>query len=212
MAGMAVSLLLLVAAVKFWPVPGDYAPTDIVYTTQGPETIQIEEIVQTSQQRQAPPPPAPLPPIIIPDDQIIEDEIDFDISDSFLLTDDPGLDQRLTPGDPIGAPTATARAETGPKPVRITEPEYTRAAKKKRIRAEVVIEVLIDEKGRVEESRIVERFLLGDDDDPKKPVALIGYGLEESAINAAGRWLFRPARKNGTPVRSRHEVTFKFGV
>ena len=188
LGGMAVSLLVLVAAVKLWPVPGDYAPTDIVYTTKGPETIQIEEIVQTSQQRQTPPPPAPLPPIIVPNDTIIEEEFELDITDSFLPIDTPGLDQRLTPGEPLGAPTATAaRVETGPKPVRITEPEYTRAAKRKRIRAEVVVEVLIDEKGRVEDSKIVERFLLGDDDDPKQPVAQIGYGLEESAINAAGR-------------------------
>ena len=158
------------------------------------------------------PPPAPLPPIIVPDDEIIEDEIELDFTDSYLPIDDPGLDQRLTPGDPIGAPTSTARVAVGPKPVRITEPEYTRAAKRKKIRAEVVIEVLIDEKGRVEASKIVERFLLGDGDDPKQPVALIGYGLEDAAMNAAARWLFRPARKNGTPVRSRHEVTFKFGV
>ena len=209
---MAVSLLVLVAAVNLWPVPGDYAPTDIVYTTKGPETILIEEIVQTNQRRQAPPPPTPLPPIIVPDDQIIEEEVDLDLTDSFLPIDDPGLEQELTPGDPIGAQPSQARAETAPKPVRIVEPEYTRAAKRKKIRAEVVVEVLIDEKGRVEESKVIERFLLGDDDDPKRPVTQLGYGLEEAAMSAADRWLFRPARQNGTPVRSQHELTFKFGV
>ena len=212
MGGMAVSLALMVAAVKLWPIPGNYAPTDIVYRTHGPETIEIEEIVQTSQQRQTPPPPAPLPPIIIPDDQIIDEEFELDITDSFLPIDNPGLDQRLTPGDPIGAPTTTARVATGPKPVRIVEPEYTRAAKRKKIRAEVVVEVEIDEKGRVQASKILERFLLGDDDDPKKPVEQLGYGLEEAAVSAATRWLFRPARKDGTPVRSQQALTFKFGV
>jgi protein TonB len=212
MAGMAVSLLALVAAVKLWPVPGDAAPTDLVYTTRGPETIQFEEIVQTRQQRQTPPPPAPLPPIIVPDDRVIDEEFELDITDSFLPVDNPGLDQRLTPGDPIGAQPTSARAEIGPKPVRIVEPEYTRDAKRKKIRAEVVVEVMIDEKGRVQDSKIVERFLLGDDDDPKQPVDQLGYGLEEAAVSAAERWLFRPARQNGTPVRSQHELTFKFGV
>lgn len=211
MAGMAVSLLVLVTAVKLWPVPADYAPTDIVYTTKGPETILVEEIVQTSQRRQIPPPPAPLPPVIVPNDEIIE-EVELEFTDSFLPVDEPGLEQELTPGDPIGAQPKQARVETAPKPVRIVEPEYTRAAKRKKIRAEVVIEVLIDEKGRVEESKIIERFLLGDDDDPKRPVTQLGYGLEEAAISAATRWLFRPARQNGTPVRSQHELTFKFGV
>ena len=212
LGGMAVSLLVMIGAVKFWPVPADYAPTDIVYKTQGPEMIQMEEIVQTSQQRQAPPPPAPLPPIIVPDDRIIEEEFELDITDSFLPVDQPALDQRLTPGEPIGAQPSTNVAEVAPKPVRIVEPEYTRAARRKRIRAEVVVEVLIDEKGRVEGSKVLERFLLGDDDDPKKPVQELGYGLEEAAVSAAGRWLFRPARKNGSPVRSQHALTFKFGV
>ena len=73
--------------------------------------------------------------------------------------------------------------------------------------------MLVDEKGRVEASKVLERFLLGNKkDDPKQPVNLLGYGLEEAALSAAGRWLFRPARKNGTPVRSYHALTFRFGV
>lgn len=209
---MATSLLLLVAAVNLWPVPGDYAPTDLVYTTRGPETIQIEEIAQTSQRRQAPPPPAPLPPIIVPNDEIIEEEA-LELTDSFLTIEDPGVDQDFSPGLPEGSTTSTARVDTDPKPVRIVEPEYTREAKKKKIRAEVVVEVLIDDKGRVEASKVLERFLLGDDeDDPKQQVNLLGYGLEEAARSAAERWLFRPARKNGTPVRSSHALTFRFGV
>ncbi len=211
MAGLAASLLLLVAAVNLWPVPYDDAPPDRIYTTRGPETIQMEEIVQTNQRRRMPPPPAPLPPIIVPNDVIIEETFDF--TDSFLPIEEPSIDKDFTPGLPEGQTASMARVTTDPTPVRIVEPEYTRAAKKKKIRAEVVVEVLIDEKGRVEASKVLERFLLGNKkDDPKQPVNLLGYGLEEAALSAAGRWLFRPARKNGTPVRSFHALTFRFGV
>jgi len=210
LAGIAASLLLVIVAVKAWPLPDGDAPSNLVFSTRGQEVIEIEEIIPTSQREQIPPPPAPLPPIVVPTDVILDD-VPLEFSDSLLPIEEPGLDPELTPGDE--GPTANlAQAESGPKPVRIVEPEYTREARRKKIRAEVVVEVLIDEKGRVQESKIVERFILGDDDDPKEVVAEIGYGIEEAAINAAERWLFRPARQNGAAVRSYHPLTFRFGV
>ena len=101
--------------------------------------------------------------------------------------------------------------DVGPQPVRITEPEYTRAAKRKKIRAELVLNIQIDERGRVREAAIIERYLLGEAGD-KTPVAEVGYGLEEKAFKAALRWIFRPAYHNGQPVSSYHTITFKFGV
>lgn len=210
MAGLAASLLLLGAVVNLWPLPGDDDPADIIYNTRRPETIQMEEIVQTTQRRQAPPPPAPLPPLIVPNDQIIEED-PLDFTDAFLAIEEPGIDKDFSPGLPEGA-TTTARVDTDPKPVRISLPEYTKEAKKKKIRAEIVFEMLIDKKGRVQESKIVERFLLGkDEDDPKQPVDQLGYGIEEALHAAAARWLFRPARKNGVAVSSYHRVTLSIG-
>ncbi|MFQ5571483.1 MAG: energy transducer TonB [Rhodothermales bacterium] len=211
MASMVVSLLLLIATVKLWPLPSEGDPSNRTYSTRGQETIQMEEIVPTRQVRQTPPPPAPLPPIVVPNDEIIE-EVELDIEDSFLAVEDPGVDAEIIEGPTEGTPTTLARADTGPKPVRIVEPEYTRAAKRKRVRAEVVVEVLVDERGRVQETKVLERFLLNGKDNPKKPVNELGYGLEEAALGAAQRWLFRPARQNGTPVRSYHSLTFRFGV
>ena len=210
MATMAGSLLLLVAAVNLWPLPGEAEPADMIYTTHGPESIQIEEIVQTSQKRKAPPPAAPLPPIIVPNDQIIEEE-PLEFTDSFLPIEDPGIDEDVSPGLPEGA-TTTARVNTVPKPVRVKLPEYTKEAKKKKIRAEVVFELLIDEKGRVKESTIVERFLIGKNEgDPKQPIDQLGYGIEEALLAAATDWLFRPARKDGVPVSAYHRITLAVG-
>ncbi len=204
----ATSLLLLLLTIKVWPVPTDDAPNDIVYSSRGPEIILLEDVVPTRQQRQPPPPPAPLPPVIVPNDRILEDDLVFD--DSFIEVEDPGLDSELAPGDPIGAAPTGARAESAPKPIRIVEPEYPRAARRKNIRAEIVITVIVDSRGRVEAPTIVERFLLKE--ASRQPVSELGYGLEEAALSAATRWLFRPAQKDGKAVRSQHELSFKFGV
>ena len=210
MACMAASLLILVLAVRYWPVPSDATPHDMAFLAPGPETIQFETVVPTAQRRQPPPPPAPLPPVIVPDDQIIEEELTLD--GDFLPLEDPGLAHEVTPGDPIGAPVSGPRAETAAKAIRIVEPEYPRAAKRRKIRAEVVVNVVVDRQGRVETPTIVQRFLLGALDEPKQPVGQLGFGLEEAAISAAGRWLFQPARKDGAAVRSQHKLSFKFGI
>ncbi len=211
MASLAVALLLLVAAVKLWPAPSGEASAPQLFSTRGQEVIQMEEIVRTSQAHQTPPPPAPLPPVVVPDDVVL-DEVELDFTDSFLPVLEPGTDRLLKEGAAEGTPARLARADTDPKPVRIVEPKYTREANRKRIRAEVVVEVFIDEKGRVQESKILERFLLEGKDDTRTPVAEIGYGLEEAALSAAERWLFRPARENGKPVGSYYTFTLSFGV
>ena len=75
-----------------------------------------------------------------------------------------------------------------------------------------MIEVLVDEKGKVQEAKIVQRYVYSKNKKEKKSVAILGYGLEESALSAAQRWTFRPARQNGYPVQSYTTLTFSFGV
>jgi protein TonB len=75
-----------------------------------------------------------------------------------------------------------------------------------------MVEVLVDERGRVSEKRIIDRFLYGKRDDPPEPVEHVGYGIEEAALSAAERWQFRPAKHGGRTVRSYYTLTFRFGV
>lgn len=210
LACTAASLCIAIGMVELWPVVRDHAPREIIYTSSGPEIIAIDDILPTTQPAQLPPPPVPLPPIVVPDDTILEEDLTFD--EDFLRMDDIGLAHEVTPGDVAETEGASARAESDPKPIRIAAPEYTRAAKRKNIRAEIVVAVVIDRHGRVEQSTITDRFLLSEDDGLRQRVEELGYGLEESAVTAAERCLFRPARVNGLPVRSQHELSFKFGV
>ena len=210
LATTALSLLLAIGVVKVWPPASGGLSAAVTYALAGSDEVLPPEIVPTTQPRRPPPPPAPLPPIVVPDDEFVEEELDLDAD--FLPLDDYGLTAELPPVTGDVQSTAQRRADTSPEPVRVVAPEYTRAARRRGIRAEVVIVVIVNEHGKVERSTIVERFLLGESDGLREKVSELGYGLEEAAVSAAGRWLFRPASVDGMPVRSEHQISLKFGV
>ncbi|MDE2826914.1 MAG: energy transducer TonB [Bacteroidota bacterium] len=205
-ASIIAAQVLILLCIKLWPGASEPKPLDIIYSS--PEVIQMEEIVSTNQTRRAPPPPAPLPPVIAPDDTILEEEILLDL-DPLALTD-PSLDDM--PTEPEGVPSTGIGANEAPKPIRIVTPEYPRSASRRKIHAEIVIAVVVDKRGRVQSPQIVERYLLNEKDNTRTLVDALGYGLEEAAVNAAMRSLFRPARKDGTTVESNYKLSFKFGV
>jgi protein TonB len=209
MAGaVTASLLVAIAAFRLWPLPAD-EPARIVFDTRGQEVISMEQILPTRQLERRPRPPAPAPPVVVPDDvELPEGEIE--------LTDVLDYEPPVV-GRPTGATTnpqaVFVQPDAGPRPVRIVEPEYTAEARSRRIRAEVIVEVLVDARGRVSEARVTERFVLkGKDGEERERVAAIGYGLETAAVSAAEQWMFRPARENGQVVESWTTLTFSFGL
>ncbi len=212
MGCLIMSLMLGILTVKFWPPPSGETEVLPVYSTRGQELIKIEEVVQTEQHVRKPPPPSPQIPILVPDDVVLDD-LDLDISDNLLDIEDYGTDEDVEVGDRLAENEALVSAQVAPKPVRIVEPEYTQSARKKKVRAEVVIEVLVNDRGRVEQAKIIDRYLLGKKkEDPKVRVDQLGFGLEEAALLAAEGWMFRPARHRGKPVNSYFTFTLSFGI
>lgn len=206
MASLVVTLVLMIGLVWFWPAGGD--EPEPVYSAAGDDRIQIEEIQPTSQSREKrPPPPAPLPPVVVPDDVIIEDE-PIEFTDASLLIDDPGEDAEYQEG--ADQASAGQQPDVNARLLRYVEPEYTRAARKRDVRAQVVIEVQVDEQGRVQSATILKRTLIGEDGEPDRTVDELGYGLEEAALSAARACLFRPARANGQPVPTHTTLTIRF--
>ena len=82
-----------------------------------------------------------------------------------------------------------------PRVIKRVEPEYPVAARKARIAGIVVIETIVDRKGRV----VAERIL--------KPLP---FGLDQKALEAVRKWRFAPAKYRGKPVASFFEVTVAF--
>jgi TonB family protein len=75
------------------------------------------------------------------------------------------------------------------------EPEYSEEARKARFEGTVVLEAVVRKDGVIEIVRLVRH---------------LGFGLDESAIEAVKKWRFRPGMKNGAPVDMplRVEVSF----
>jgi TonB family protein len=65
------------------------------------------------------------------------------------------------------------------------EPEYSEQARKARVQGTVVLEGIIDEKGKTHALRVVDG---------------LGFGLDEQAIDAVRQWRFRPATRAGKPL------------
>ncbi|MDE2732167.1 MAG: energy transducer TonB [Bacteroidota bacterium] len=207
MGCMIAALVLLILLVQLWPPLGPPEPVDIVYDS--PAVVTIEDVLPTSQQRRAPPPPAPLPPVVMPDDVLLEEELIFD-SEPLALAG-PDLDDAPTDLDSQGT-SSGLQASTSPKMIRISTPEWPRAAERQKIRAKIVVALVVDRKGRVESPRIIERYLLDEKGATRQQVDKLGYGLEEAALSAALRSMFRPATKAGIAVSSNHQISFRFGV
>ena len=210
LAALAASLAVVWGLLRFWPAPGASPPQAPIYSTDG-QRIELTEITPTQQAgRQPPPPPAPLPPVVGPRERILED-LNVRFQDLALSTDQA---DRPEEASPPGNDTAQAppQVDVGPRPVRFVEPEYTAAARKDGVRARVVVRVRVSAVGEVQEVEVTERYLLGSDASHRELVAHLGHGLEEAALSAARRWLFRPARQNGEAVASYTTLTFSFGV
>ena len=65
------------------------------------------------------------------------------------------------------------------------EPEYSEQARKARVQGTVVLEGVIDDKGKTHAIRVVDG---------------LGFGLDEQAIEAVKLWRFRPATRGGKPL------------
>ncbi len=203
---MAVALIGSIWIVRFWPDSARNVNTDGIFDTRG-LPIELEMIEQTQQIAKPPPPPAPVPPVVVPDDMVLEFE-ELEVTAEIDIEGDADANAESS----LDGPRFVAKADQGPKPIRFVEPEYTEQARKENIKASVLVEVLVDEKGRVIESKIIDRFIYEKKNQPPVPVRRVGFGVEEAALSAADRWRFRPARHGGRVVQTYYTLTFRFGV
>lgn len=197
-------LALAIAFVLFWP-HRTTPSTDLPFTDAATDFVEIEEIIPTNQsQDRKPPPPAPLPPVVVPEDVLVE--IEFDGS-SHLTVDAPGEDATLQDG--AQGPTVAKTSDIGARLFRSVQPTYPERAQKDDVRARVIVEVAVDASGRVTGATVLRCERITSSGSTSVPS--LSYGLEESALDAARRSLFRPAERNGEPVATRTTITFTFG-
>jgi TonB family protein len=108
------------------------------------------------------------------------------------------IDTFPPPGDSaIPVPKSENRQHlTVPVCIHCPIPQYNNLARSLKLRGTVVFRVLINVEGRAEDFQLVR---------------LLGYGLDELAIQEIKAWRFRPATLDGKPIRTLVpiEVTFR---
>jgi TonB family protein len=101
-------------------------------------------------------------------------------------------------GVPFGSLSSSQRTgyESRPAlPVVFPNPSVDRSDIPSGVAGDVVVEVTIDEKGNVANTRVLES---------------LGYGLEDKVLEALKNWRFTPATMNGVAIASRQDVHFHF--
>ncbi len=78
-----------------------------------------------------------------------------------------------------------AKGTTPPRPIHTPEPHSSVPHSIGDMRGIVVLEILVDDKGKVQQPKII------------RPV---GYGLDEEAVATVRTWSFKPATQDGKPV------------
>jgi TonB family protein len=83
-----------------------------------------------------------------------------------------------------------------PKLLKQTKPKYPAEPFYKGIEGTVDIEFVVDEKGRVTNPKVI------------KSIA----GLDRAALDCVRKWKFRPARKEGRPVKATAQAPITFRI
>ena len=74
-------------------------------------------------------------------------------------------------------------------------PVYPEEAQRAGLEGLVVLKVVIDERGRVGDVAVMRS---------------VGHGFDEAAVAAVRQWKFRPATRNGKPIKVVHVIPFDF--
>jgi len=101
---------------------------------------------------------------------------------------------------PVAAPPQDEILTVGgavSRPVQLTgqPPRYTKTALHARVEGNVIVEAVIDERGRVSNVRVLRGLPMG---------------LDQAAVDAVRSWTFEPAKLGGRPVKVYYSLTVKF--
>lgn len=191
--GMVVVLLIFITAMKVQFV----AEQQDVDLTEEQEVVEMEEVTQTKQEEKPPPPPRPQVPVEVPNDEIIEDQdinIDADINMDEPLPE-PEEPQEEEEEDFFVAVENMPELKGGLGDLQ-KKINYPDMARKAGIEGRVIIQFIVNEKGQVEDPRVIRG---------------IGGGCDKEALRVVKQAEFEPGRQRGKPVRVQYSlpITFK---
>ena len=192
--GLIVALLFIIGLVRINLYSEPPAPPPI----EEQEEVVMEEVIQTKQIETPPPPPRPPVPVEVPNDEIIEDEI-------------LDLDAELDLDGPLDLPPPPPPAEDEEEDFFVvveTMPslkggladlqrkvQYPEMARRAGIEGRVTVQFIVNERGEVENPRVIRG---------------IGGGCDEAALAAVRQAKFSPGMQRGRPVRVQYSLPIVF--
>ncbi len=193
-SGLIVVLIIFLVAMKV-DFRGEQKEVDL---TEEQEVVKMEEITQTEHKEKPPPPPRPPVPVEVPNDEIVEDQ-NFDISAD------------LNMGDKLEMPPPPEEEEEEEEDFFVVVEQmpklkgglaklqgcvnYPEMARKAGIEGRVIVQFIVNEKGNVEEPRVVRG---------------IGGGADKEAVRCVKQADFQPGMQRGNPVRVQYSLPVVF--
>ena len=192
--GLIITLLLMIGAFTT-QFQSEKKDQDLV---EEQETVKMEEIVQTEQVETPPPPPRPPVPVEVPNDEIIEDQ-------NINLDADLNMDQKLD----VPPPPEEKEEETEEVFVVVeNQPElkggigsiqkkieYPEMARKAGIEGQVIVQFVVNKRGKVENPKVVRG---------------IGGGCDKEALRVVKKAEFSPGMQRGKPVKVQFTLPITF--
>jgi protein TonB len=188
---ISLSIMIILFRINLYSAP----PTPPPIEEQ--EIIQMEEIIQTKQIETPPPPPRPPVPVEVPNDEILEDDIveldlEFDLGDELALPPPPPPKEEEEQFFIVVENMPQLIGGLGKLQSQVTYPEMARRAG---IEGRVTIQFIVNERGQVENPRVIRG---------------IGGGCDEEALKAVSQARFTPGLQRGRPVKVQYSLPIVF--
>ena len=211
---VAIIQIILILAFTFWPVSHSEQQLQISQQGEQPVTMNMVEITH---QGGSSTPPNPVVPVEVPNDKILADPLTHLQTENLLPGDTLGIGKMPGGGSGAGAGQGQGNAiasnpDVPPSIVKIVEPAIPTKARQANVRAEVLVNFLVNKNGMPQDVSIAQIRVYDKDQKKWKVVPTIGYGIIDATLEAAAQWRFRPAKNKGKKVRAYTQHIFTFGM
>ncbi|TVR14903.1 MAG: energy transducer TonB [Balneolaceae bacterium] len=193
---LALIILIVLARVDFRT-----AETEIILVSEQ-EVVEMEEIVQTQQDRTPPPPPRQPVPVAVPNHEIIEDvdimiDAEMDLGGFLDMPPPPPQEESEEPEEDFFILVEQMPELIGGLEALQRQVRYPERALRAQIQGRVYVQFIVNERGEVENPRVVRG---------------IGGGADEEALRVVSQAKFVPGMQRGRPVRVQYSLPVIFMI
>ena len=195
--GTIISLLIFILAANVRWMPSN---DDLILTITQQEVVEMEDIEQTKQAEIPPAPPRPQVPVPVANNVIIEEEVlninaEFDFSERLDIPPPPKEVKEEEKEEDFFIAVEKMPKLMGTLADLQKQIQYPENAVQSNIEGRVIVQFIINEKGEVENPRVIRG---------------IGGGCDEEAIRVTKLAKFEPGMQRGRTVRVQYSLPFMF--